>query len=291
MARHQRRTSRPRMRPGLLGAALLLVLLVGLPGAQAGADTGTYVRLAQLAPDMAGVTMTITSAGDAAQMVVLPAVGYGGLSAYQRLDPGDYVVAIRAAGSSQPAVVSSALEAQPGSAYTLAAVGTSRTTGLTIFHDDLTPPAAGSARVRVIAAAPTAPVLEVHGPAGSSIAAGLLLGHVSAYRTVAAGPLNLSVGGPATTPTPLEVPVAANQIVTVVLVSRDGQLAAQPHVDAAGPTAEPPGPVDAGYGGAADPHGPFAEILFAALAIGAGGLAAVQARRGGRLRRTRPGAC
>lgn len=291
MARHLRRAPRTGPGPGLFAAALLLAVLIGLPGSQAGADTGTYVRLAQLAPDMAGVTMTVTSARDATRVVMLPAVGYGGVSAYQRLEPGDYVVAIRAAGSSRPAVVSSALEAKPGSAYTLAAVGARTTTGLTVFTDDLTPPAAGDARVRVVAAAPADPVLDVHGPAGSSLALGLPLGRTSPYVTVPAGILDLTAGAPGASPTPLQIPVTANQVVTVVLVTRAGQLAAQTHVDAVGPSAMPPGPVDAGYGGAAGPHGPLSEILLATMAIGAAGLAVVQARRGGRVRRTPPGTC
>lgn len=291
MARHRRPASRPAVTPGVLAAVVLLAVLLGLPGSPAGADTGTYVRLAELAPDMTGVTMTITSAADPAHVVMLPAVGYGGLSGYQRLDPGDYVVAVRPAGSSKPPVVSSALEARPGTSYTLAAIGDRNANSLTVFTDDLTPPPAGSARLRVVAAAPAQPVLDVRGPGGSAFALGLPSGRVSPYRTVPAGTLALAAGAPGAPATSLPVPVAANQIVTVVLVSRGGGLAAQPHVDASGPVAVPPGAVDAGYGGAAGPHGPFAAVLLATLAIGAAVVAAVQARRTGRIRRPPPGSC
>ena len=47
-----------------------------------------------------------------------------------------------------------------GSSYTLASVGAADKRGLTVFTDDLTAPPAGQARVRVINAAPPAPVLE-----------------------------------------------------------------------------------------------------------------------------------
>ena len=65
-----------------------------------------------------------------------------------------------------------------------------------MFTDDLTAPPAGRARVRVINAAPPAPVLDVRGPGGSPFSTGLPLAQVSGYRTVDAGTLPLSAGPP-----------------------------------------------------------------------------------------------
>ena len=60
-------------------------------------------------------------------------------------------------------------------------------------------------------------------------------------------------------------------MISVVLVSEGPKIAAQPHVDAAGPVAVPPGSIAAGYGGAADPHGPLSELLLGGVAVAGGG--------------------
>lgn len=278
VARSRRRTRSSRwLRPGLVAAVLFVAALLGVQGSPAVADTGTYVRLAQLAPDTTGVAMTVTSAADPSRTVMLPAVGYGGVSDYQRLEPGDYVVAIKSAQGGTP-TVTSALKAVPGASYTLAAVGEKTTTGLSILTDDLTPPPAGSGRLRIVSAA-SDPVIDVRNGAGSPFALGLAPGQASPYRTIGAGPAALSVGAPGAAATPLTVDVAANQVVTAVVVSRGDMLAVVPHVDAAGPVAVPPGPVDAGFGGAAQERGLLPEVLLGSLAVAAACLSLAQARR------------
>jgi Domain of unknown function (DUF4397) len=283
------RALRARPRPAGVVAALVAVAAWVLAfAAPAGADTGTYVRLAQLAPEGGGVAMTVTSASDPSKTVMLPAAMYGGVSDYQRIEPGDYVVAIRPSGDNGPPAVTAALKAVAGASYTLAAVGRTSTTGLSILTDDLTPPTNGGARLRVVAAAPDAATLDVRGPGGVPVALGLATGQAGPYRSVPAGTLTLTAGAPGSSPTPLSVGVGANQVITVVVVSHDGTLAAQPHVDAAGPVAVPPGPVDAGYGGAADAHGLLPDVVLGVLALVATLVAVVQARRG----RARPrGTC
>jgi hypothetical protein len=264
-----------------LAALVLALTLLALPGG-AGADSGTYVRLAQLSPDLAGATISISSVAGPARDIMLPGEPYGALSAYQRIEPGDYVVTIRSAGNATTPVVSSALKAESGASYTLASVGAADKRGLAVFTDDLTAPPAGRARVRVINAAPPAPVLDVRGPGGAPFSTGLPLAQVSGYRTVDAGTLPLSAGPPGGMGTDLAVPVGANQVISVVLVSDGPRISAQPHVDAAGPVAVPPGSIAAGYGGGADPHGPLSELLLGGMAVAAGLASVVLSRRGRR---------
>ncbi len=264
----------------LLLAVALLALPMSLP-TPAGADSGTYVRLAQLSPDMSGVTISIASVADPSRDLMLPGQPYGALSAYQRIEPGDYVVTVRAGNSTTP-IVSSALKAEAGSSYTLASTGAADKRALAVFTDDLTAPPAGRARVRVINAVASSPVLDVRGPGGSAFSTGLPLSQVSGYRTVDAGTLPLSVGPPGGPGTDLAVPVGANQVITVVLVSDGAKISAQPHVDAAGPVAVPPGPIAAGYGGAADPHGPLSELLLGGVAVASGLASVVLGKRGRR---------
>jgi hypothetical protein len=257
---------------------LFALALLAVPGASA--DSATYVRLAQLSPDMSGVTISIASVGDPSRDLMLPEEPYGALSAYQRIEPGDYVVTIRGAGTTTTPVVSSALKADAGTSYTLASVGAADKRALEVFTDDLTAPPAGRARVRVINAASPAPVLDVRGPGGAPFSTGLPLAQVSGYRTVDAGTLPLSAGPPGGMGTDLAVPVGANQVISVVLVSDGPRITAQPHVDAAGPVAVPPGSIAAGYGGAADPHGPLSELLLGGVAVAAGVASVVLSRRG-----------
>jgi len=283
MPRHPQVVARPSAARRVARVLALVVFLFALgllvvPGASA--DSATYVRLAQLSPDMTGVAISIASVGDPSRDIMLPGEPYGALSAYQRIEPGDYVVTIRGAGNTTTPVVSSALKAEAGTSYTLASVGAADKRSLAVFTDDLTAPPTGRARVRVINAAAPAPVLDVRGPGGAPFSTGLPLAQVSGYRTVEAGTLPLSAGPPGGMGTDLAVPVGANQVISVVLVSNGPKIAAQPHVDAAGPTAVPPGSIAAGYGGAANPHGPLSELLLGGVAVAAGVASAVLSRRG-----------
>lgn len=259
------------------GVALAVLTASGVLGVSpAAAATDTYVRLAQLTEDTAGTELVVSSVTDGRQNTTIPGVGYGAVSAYQRVEPGSYVVGLRAAGSDGLPLVSASLDAMVGSAYTLAVVGDATDRAITIIIDDLAPPAPGLAKMRVIHAAPSAPELDVRGPAGEPLALGLMHGRAGDYGSTPAGELVLSVGGPpGGGPTELPVTVGANQVVSVVLTSRGGALAAAVHVDADGPPTVPPGPVHAGLGGEWEkPGGPAATVLLAVLAVAAAGLSA-----------------
>ncbi len=261
-------------------AAVLLVVMGVLSATPAAAATGTYVRLAQLSADMAGAELVVTSVSNPQRSVVIPGVGYGQLSEYRRVEPGDYLIGLRPAGSGGTPVVSTPLTAAAGAAYTLAAVG-GTDLGVKVLADDLTPPAAGQSRVRVIHAAASPAQLDVRGPAGEPFAMALPRGESSAYRSVPAGRLVLMVSAALSPSTDLPINFGANQVVTVVLTGGDGAVAATVRVDAEGPAALPPGPVNAGFGGGpgSRPGGLAAMVAFLALAVAAAGLSAHLAHR------------
>jgi hypothetical protein len=280
MGLHHPPARSPRTRPGAFAAATLVATLTALltmPAAlssapQAEAATGTYLRLAQLTDMMPDTELVVSSVADSRSSVTIAGAGYGSVSAYRRIEPGDYVVAVRPKGSDKPPLVSTTINAMAGSSYTLAAVGDKEQSGLKVYTDDLTPPAEGRAKLRVIDAAPPAPVLDVRA-GGAPLALGLAHGTASGYREVAAGPVVLAAGPPGAPATDLPVTVAANQVVSVVLVSRGGTITSRVQVDAEGPKAMPPGPVDAGYGGTVGERpgataGAAALALLAALATG-----------------------
>ena len=264
---------------------MALFSLSPLSAPTAAAASGTYVRFAQLTEDMAGNDLVLSSVSDPQRSVTIPGISYGALSEYRLIQPGDYVVGIAPGGASGAPAVNLTLNAMSGSAYTLAAVGRADQTGLSVLTDDLTPPAPGTAKVRVIGAAASAPTLDVRGP-GGEIALGLPYAGASGYRTVPAGPTTLTVGPPGGTTVDLPISVAANQVASVVLLDRGGAIAADVRVDAEGPTQIPPGAIKAGYGGAApgQPGELTGALTFAVLATAAAVLSRVLARRTGSVR-------
>jgi hypothetical protein len=282
-ARHRKSgTTRPRRLAGAVvsgGTALLLLLaalLVGSLPAQAqpsGTGGDTLLRLAQLQPDLPDVELVVASVMDSRTSVVSGTLHYGEVGAYQKIEPGDYVISMRPAGSTAPAAVTRALSVRPGTASTVASIQHKKTPDdLRVLTDDLTPPSPDRARVRVINAAPPAPQLDAQ-----PVASGVPCGDASPYRDVAPGTVELTVGPPGTPGMTLPVTLAANQVASVVLTSADGGTRATVVVDAGGPAVVPPGPVHAGYGGTAGPA-PGAAVGSGVLAVLAAVAAGVSVR-------------
>jgi hypothetical protein len=257
---------------------LLAALLVGPLPAQA--EGATLLRLAQLTPDLPDVELTVASVMDPRKDPVTATLRYGEVLGYRAVEPGDYLVSMRPAGSTAPAVVSRALSVQPGTAYTVASVRHTKTADdLGVFVDDLTAPPSGQSRMRLVNAAPPAAQLDVRDDAGP-VALGLATGAASPYQDVAPGTVQLTVGPPGEAGTALPVTIAPNQVVSVVLTAGDGGPRATVVVDSGGPAVVPPGPVHAGFGGMAGrPGGPVGSAVLVVLAALAGTVAVRLARR------------
>ena len=82
--------------------------------------------------------------------------------------PGSYAVSVRPAGTpvSEPPVLSLTVELEAGQAYTVAGLGTKDEPRLERLVDDLTPPADGSANVRLLPASLAAPTVDVQAEGG-----------------------------------------------------------------------------------------------------------------------------
>ena len=148
-------------------------------------------------------------------------------------------------------MVAKTISVRPGTTSTVAIVGESAEGGITTYTDDLTAPDPTQARLRVINAAPPAAQLDVRGPAGEQIAVGLALGAAGSYTTLPPGETRLSVAPAGAPAVEVSVILGANEVSSVVLTSDGGTLRARVVVDAGGPPVVPPGPVHAGFGGAA----------------------------------------
>jgi hypothetical protein len=279
-ARHLARpVAAPRRRAAAAGSGVvaLLLLVVGLalaPATAAAAAATSMLRIAQLDPDQGDLELTVSSVADPNQKVLIASLGYGELSDYRNVEAGDYVIATRKAGSTAPPMVAKTVSVQAGTTTTVATVGAEG--GVTTFTDDLSAPDPTQARVRVINAA--APQLDVRGPAGEDIASGLARGAAGPYATLAPGEARLSVAPPGAPAAELPVTLGANEVSSIVLTSSDGALRARVVVDAGGPPVVPPGPVHAGFGGAAADQNPYRSAGSAVLVVLAAAAALVSAR-------------
>jgi hypothetical protein len=235
-------------------------------------------------PDIAAVDVYLRSTTDAIKPQTFRGVAYGAMSDYLRLPSGTYQVAMRKAGA--PAGTKPVLTTQVGvangGAYTVAGVGRFADLGLRVLTDDLRLPDPGKSKVRIIQASVKAPVLDVAGKNGKTIADGVPFATTTAYREVNPGKWSVQVvptGGGKTSVLPCTLG-AGSVYSLVVLDDRTGGLKPELHVDAARQGTVPLGGVATGAGGSlpVSPM-PMALLLASLAAVVTGGLVALLRRR------------
>jgi hypothetical protein len=197
---------------------------------------------------------------------VATGLAYGDLSAYRALAPGSYAVSVRAAGASAdtPPALSTRIEVPDGAAMTVALSGLFADLSLAVLPDDLSAPAPGAARVRVLAAAADAGPVTVTTATGATLAEDLDFPAAGDYVDVPAGPAGIRLEGAE----PLALDLAAGSVLTLLVLDQDDGIAVRAVVDAAGPATVPVGGVAAGTGPAGVPVGPLvAGTLVGLLAL------------------------
>jgi hypothetical protein len=236
-------------------AAALSVAPLTAPADAAPAASYAVVRGAHFSPDTPGVDVYLTAFSGGRSTLFLSDVGYGDVSAYRPLKPGTYVIAMRkhGASASSPAALSWNLNAQAGAAYTVAAVGRNAQLRGIVLRDQLTPPAKGTGRVRVVQAASRAPhALIVAG--AHTVAPNAAFASTTGYSTVPAGTWEVKASGvPSHSPAAQSrVAISASGVYTlVVLDSKGAGIEVRAVRDAAGTAVAPHGSIDAGAGGTA----------------------------------------
>lgn len=234
-------------------AAVLAAVPLAAVASPAQAAEGSYIRLAHLSPDTPNVDVYLTAFGRPSFNVTIRGVGYGVISDYQRIEPGQYTVSMRAAGAaaSTPPVISTNVQVAAGTARTVAGVGKYSSLGLTVINDDLALPPTGQARVRVIHASARVPSMDVKCANGPTIATAAKFATTSEYAAVRAGKWTLEMGpsaGAVATRSPIDL--AAGGVYSVIVLDAKGSgLQVVSRVDAQGAQVVPAGGVDTGFGG------------------------------------------
>ena len=267
---------------GAAAAAALVALTLSAAPASA-ADSDGYVRLAHLSPDTPAVDVYLKSTDNKIKEQTFPGVAYGAMSDYLRLPAGTYSVAMRKAGAAASTKPVLTLEAtvESGAAYTVAGVGRYADLGLRVLKDDLTLPGADESKIRVIQASVKAPVLDVSGKSGATIADGVAFATTTAYKQVKPGKWTVKVqpsGGGRASDLPCTLG-AGNVYSLLVLDDKNGGLKPELHIDAGRQGSVPQGGVQTGAGGSQPgSHLPVA-LLLAGVAAALTGGAVVALRR------------
>ena len=260
------------IRSATAALAALVTVLLAATAAPAHAAGDGYVRLAHLSPDTPAVDVYLKSDSGAVKDQKFDGVAYGAMSDYLRLPTGTYSVAMRKAGAaaSTPPVLTTQVTVADGAAYTVAGVGRYADLGLRVLKDDLKLPSADSSKIRIIQASVRAPVLDVGGANGKTIADGVQFATTTDYRQVNPGKWTVRVtpsGGGDTKDLPCTLG-AGNVYSLLVLDDKSGGLKPELHIDAARQGTVPQGGVATGAGGS-QPH---SEVPTALLLAGLAGL-------------------
>ena len=248
-----------RLRAPLVLSAFLGASLLGAGASASAAGTppgGSWVRAADLLAGGPQLQVTLSPADGASGAPIVLAGGPadGQATDYRSVAPGTYAVTVRAdpAPAGAALLVSSTYTATAGGAVTLAALGTAQAPRLAVVQDDLTPPAAGAARVRVLPALSNAAPVTVAAENGPTIATGAVFGQPTPYASVPAGAWQLSVRSGAASAV-RSADLTSGAIYTVLVVDgAAGAVQATVLQDAAGvAVAAPTGGVQTGGGGTA----------------------------------------
>jgi hypothetical protein len=267
------------LRPGGLTAAALLFLAGAPVPASAATAPGPgvgWIRVGHLSPQVPPVDISFAPFGQAEKVVIRKA-GYGAVTPYSSLGPGKYTLSMRPADAAPgtPPALSATIDVAERSAYSLLVFANGPDGSLKgdLVTDDLTAPAAGQGRVRVVEGSAAIAPVSVDGPQGVSIAKDAAYGQTSPYVDVPQGrwPLQLSGGSVKAT---ADVDVKAGTSTTLLVTENSGTLEANPISDGATLPDPPKLGVETGGGGTAGSPGapwwPAAPVaaLLAALAAG-----------------------
>jgi len=265
---------------GLLSVLLPLVLTA--TPAMASEESSTpegWARVGHLSPDTTSVDVALTAVAGGRTLFSVDDVAYGDVSDYWRLAAGTYLVEMVPTGSpaeTAPAI-SEVITVKEGQPITLAVLGPNDDLTTKVIEDDLTPPADGEARVRVLQASTVAESVDITTTTGVAIAGDARQGQVTGYATVDDGPWDLELESDTASST-ASIDLRSGSVNTLlVLDNADGGLTIKAISDSGSVSDTPVGGTDTGAAPAV--AGPVGAGWTAAAALALLGLATMVALR------------
>ncbi len=177
--------------PRLLGAVVGIVALLAVMTAPAIAQTRATakLRVAHFSPDTPGVDVYLDGKKAVGNM------GFRTVTDYLTVPGGDHQLALRPSGApatSKP-VLSGAATLDGGKAYTVAGLGSRATLHAGVFVDDVQPPPAGQANVRVVQAVVGTKAVDVALGGGEPPFSDVPFGEATDYRSLPPGSYQISL--------------------------------------------------------------------------------------------------
>jgi len=239
-------------------------------GPSSAASTG-WIRLGNLTTSP--VDAYLYSSGNPSPQIVLSDLTYGTVSSYQVVNPGNYTVKMRSAGSSASStpVLNTSVTVQAGGSYTAAALTVATGGGRAkVLDDSLTTPA-GKSLVRVIQASLSQKSVKFYCSCGGYITTNAAPGSVSPYAPIPPGNWTMTATGHSAKGSLPVTLTAATVHTEIVLDTTGGGVQVVNLVDTAGPgtaklIATLPDPVSRGVNSVA--FSPDGETLAAGDANG-----------------------
>ncbi|MHB1414568.1 MAG: DUF4397 domain-containing protein [Chloroflexota bacterium] len=223
-----------------------LVYLIGALALSLGMFTTAFaqsemarVRVVHASPDAPAVDVLVNG------QKAFTNVSFESITDYASLAAGTYNVKVVPAGAMEPVVINADLGLNPGTNYSVVAVGELANIEPLVLVDNSSVPAAGKAHVRFVHASPDAPAVDIAVKNGPVLFSNIPFEGVGNYLPVNAGTYDLEVRVAGTDTVALDVPgVNLNQgtaytVYAMGLASGTPALTAVISVDATMPAALP----------------------------------------------------
>ena len=180
-------------------------------------SVSAQVRVIHASPDAPAVDIYV----DATR--ALAGVPYKAVSSYLNVPAGDRRVQVRPAGAdpSSAAVIDAIVTPQGGRSYTVMATGALANIAPVVIADDLTAPAPGKGKVRVIHASPDAPAVDIAVKNGPVLVSNLSFRSATPYLQLDPGTYDLEIRPAGTTTVAVPLPgvhVEAGKVVSAIAV-------------------------------------------------------------------------
>jgi hypothetical protein len=201
------------------GFCLLALGLLDAPQPSAAQGALARVRFMHAAPDAPAVDVLVDDEA-VVENLAFPTIG-----AYLSLPAGSHRISVQpAAQPAAAALLMTDVTFAADRAYTAIAVS-EPTAALTVVEDDLTAPAAGTARIRVIHMSPDAPGVDIAALNGPTLFTDVAYTEHSAYQEIAAGSYNLRAVAASATTVIVQLPNTTLQAGTIYDLIPAGRLA------------------------------------------------------------------